>query len=100
LADLVHRLGDQLADVGVGVGRDGADLGDFLAGGRRLGDVLQLGDGGGDRLVDAALEVHRVHAGGDRLHALADEGLGQHGRGGGAVTGVVGGLGSDFLDHL
>src|SRR5690606_32332107 len=42
----------------------------------------------------------RVHAGGDGLGAFADEGLGQHGRGGGAVTGVVGGLGSDFLDHL
>src|SRR5690606_33495950 len=100
LADLVHRLGDQVADVGVGVGGDGADLGDLLGGRRRTRDGLQLGDRGGDRLVDAALEVHRVHAGGDRLHALADEGLGQHGRGGGAVTGVVGGLGSGFLDHL
>jgi hypothetical protein len=28
------------------------------------------------------------------------DGLGQHGGGGGAVTGDVGGLGSDFLDHL
>ena len=52
------------------------------------------------RLVDAALQVHRVHAGGDRLHALADERLRQHGGGGGAVAGVVGGLGSDFLHHL
>src|SRR5690606_3672338 len=53
-----------------------------------------------DGLVDAALEVHRVHAGGDRLGTLADEGLGQHGGGGGAVAGVVGGLGRDFLHHL
>jgi hypothetical protein len=51
-------------------------------------------------LVDAALEVHRVHAGGDELHAFADDGLGQHGGRRGAVTGDVGGLGSDFLDHL
>src|SRR5690606_17146985 len=41
-----------------------------------------------------------VHAGGDRLHALADEGLGQHGRGGGAVAGVVGSARGDFLHHL
>src|SRR5699024_2608013 len=100
LADLVHGLGDQLADVGVGVGRDRTDLGDLLAGRAGLGDLLQLLDGRGDGLVDAALEVHRVHAGGHGLHALADQGLGQHGGGGGAVAGVVGGLGSDFLDHL
>jgi hypothetical protein len=54
----------------------------------------------GDGLVDAALEVHRVHAGGHVLHAFAHDRLGQHGGGGGAVTGVVAGLGSDFLDHL
>src|SRR5690606_14337720 len=44
--------------------------------------------------------VHRVHAGGDGLGALADQRLRQHGRGGGAVTGVVGRLGGDFLHHL
>ena len=53
-----------------------------------------------DGLVDAALQVHRVHAGGDVLHAFADDRLRQHGGGGGAVAGDVGGLGSDFLDHL
>jgi hypothetical protein len=67
----------------------------------RHGQLRQLfGDGSLHGLVDAALEVHRVHAGGDRLQALAQHGLGQHGGGGGAVTGDVGGLGSDFLDHL
>ena len=57
-------------------------------------------DQGRDGLVDAALQVHRVHAGGHVLHAFAHDGLRQHGGGGGAVTGVVAGLGSDFLDHL
>jgi hypothetical protein len=57
-------------------------------------------DEGDDRLVDAALQIHRVHAGGHVLHAFAHDGLRQHGCSGGAVTGVVGGLGSDFLDHL
>src|SRR5690606_6588895 len=100
LADLLHRLGDDVADRLVAVGRNGADLGDGLVVGGRLGQLLQLLDGGLDGLVDAALEVHRVHARGHGLGAFADEGLGQHGGGGGAVTGVVGGLGSDFLDHL
>jgi len=100
LADLVHRIGDDLADGLVAVGRDRADLRDFLRGGGGLGGLLQLLDEGGDGLVDAALQVHRVHAGGHVLHAFADDGLGQHGGGGGAVTGDVAGLGSDFLDHL
>src|SRR5699024_5077131 len=100
LADLLHGLGDDVADVGIGVGGDGADLGDGLVVLGRVGQVGQLADGGDHGLVDAALEVHRVHAGGDRLHALADERLRQHGGGGGAVTGNVGGLGSGFLDVL
>ena len=77
-----------------------ANLRDFLGGGAGLGDLLQFFHGGDHRLVDAALQVHRVHAGGNELHAFLHDGLCQHGGGGGAVTGHVGGLGSDFLDHL
>ena len=40
LADLLHRVGDELADFGVVVGGDGADLGDHLAG-DRLGLALE-----------------------------------------------------------
>jgi len=100
LADLVHRVSDDLADRGIAVGRDRANLGDFLAGGDRLGQFLQLFHGGGHGLVDAALEVDRVEAGGDVLQAFLNDGLGQHGGGGGAVTGVVGGLGGNVLDQL
>src|SRR5581483_2205644 len=53
-----------------------------------------------DGKIDAALEVHRVHAGGNRLGAFANDGMGQHGRGGGAVAGRVSGLGGDFAHHL
>ena len=53
-----------------------------------------------DRRVDAALDVHRVVAGGHQLGALVVDGLGQHGGGGGAVAGDVGGLGGDLLHHL
>ncbi|MGY4167034.1 hypothetical protein ACVIM8_001107 [Bradyrhizobium sp. USDA 4529] len=100
VADLLHRLRDHLADRGIAIGRDGADLGDFGRGGDRLGALLDVLDHGRDRGVDTALEVHRVHAGGDRLGALADDGLRQHGRGGGAVTGGIVGLGSDLAQHL
>ena len=61
---------------------------------------LDVGDHGGDRLVDAALQVHRVTARGDRLQAFGDDRLGQDGGGGGAVAGLVVGLGGDFADQL
>ena len=100
VADLLHRLGEEVADLLVAVGRDGADLGDLVVGGDLLGVLLEVLDDGLDREVDAALEVHRVHAGGNRLGAFLDDGGGEHGRGGGAVTGDVGGLGRDLAHHL
>ncbi len=100
LADLVHGVRDDVADRFVPVGGDGGDLADFLAVVDLLGNARELGDRGLHGLVDAALEVDRVGAGGDVLQALAVDALGEHGRRGGAVTGAVGGLGSDFLDHL
>src|SRR3546814_4021709 len=53
-----------------------------------------------DGEVDAALQIHRVHAGGHRLHAFAHDGVGQHGRGGGAVAGDVAGPGGHLAHHL
>src|SRR5882762_7730225 len=100
LADLRHGVGNRLADALVRVRGDRADLRNrfrILAG---LGELLQLFGGGSDRKVDAALQVHRVGAGGHRLQASADDRLREHGGGGGAVAGLVGGVGSDFLHHL
>ena len=57
-------------------------------------------DGLVDGLLDAVLERHRVGAGGYVAQAFAHDRLGEQGRGGGAVTGDVVGLGGDFLDQL
>ena len=38
LADFFHRIGDDLADIGIRVGRNGANLSDFLGRGARLGE--------------------------------------------------------------
>jgi hypothetical protein len=54
-----------------------------------LARFSMLLDHGGDGDVDAALEVHRVHAGGDGLGAFAHDRLREHGGGGGAVAGIV-----------
>ncbi len=100
VADLLHGFGDHLADRLVAVGGDGADLGDLFRGLDLLGVLDERRDDLGDGVVDAALQVHRVHAGGNRLVAFLDDRLGEHGGGGGAVAGDVVGLGGDFADHL
>src|SRR5690606_31694686 len=100
LANLVHGVSNDLADGLVAVGGDGTDLSDFLAGGAGLGQLLQLFNSNSYRLVDTALEVHRVDASGNVLQAFFNDGLCQHSSGRGAVTSVVGGLGSNFLDQL
>ena len=59
-----------------------------------------LGDDGLDGLLDAALDDHRVGAGGDDPQALRDHRLAEDHRGGGAVAGDVVGLGRDLLEEL
>ncbi len=100
LADLVHRIGNDLADRFVRVGGNSADLGDFLARSAGLGELLQLLDHGDDRLVDPAFQVHGVHSGGDELHAFLHDRLGENGGSRRAVTRDIRGLRGDFLHHL
>src|SRR2546421_530519 len=85
---------------GIAVRRDGADLRHF--GGRTdlAGALLDVLDHRQHRDVDAALEIHRVHAGRDRLRALAHDRLREHGCGGGAVAREIVGLLRDFAHHL
>ena len=100
VADLLHRLGDHLADRRVAVGGDRADLRDLVGVGDLAAVLLEVGDDRLDGEVDAALDVHRVGAGGDRLGAFLDDGVGEHRRGGGAVARGVALLGGDFAHHL
>ena len=89
-----------LADDRVVVGADGGDLLHLLLLGQLLGHALQGLDDGLDGLVDAALDGHRVGAGGDVAQAFLIDGQGQDGRGGGAVAGHVAGLLGDGVDEL
>jgi hypothetical protein len=100
LPNLLHGVGDDPADGLVAVGRDGADLGDLRRVACRLGKLLQLLDDGGGGLLDAAFEIHRVHARGDESASLPEDGLRQDRGRRGAVTGDVGGLAGDLPDHL
>src|ERR1700681_3440103 len=100
LADLRHRVGNRLADALVGVRGDRADLRNRLRVLAGLGELLEFFGRRQDRLVDAALQIHRIDARGNGLEAFADDRLCKNGRGGGAIAGFVGSVGSDFLHHL
>ena len=100
LADLVHRVGDDLADGGVPVRRNRGDLLDLFLVLHLLGDLVEVRNGGFNGLADAALNADGVRAGGDELQTFAIDGLGQHGGRGGAVARGVAGFAGDFADHL
>ena len=100
LADLLEGVGHQLADGRVVVGADAGDLLHLFLLGQPLGHAFQVLDDGFDGLVDAALDGHRIGAGGDVAQAFLIDGQGQDGRGGGAVAGHVAGLLGDGVDQL
>ena len=99
LAHLVDGLGDHPADLGVG-GRDRGHLGDLVLRVGVAGDAPQRGDSRLDAGLDPLLERHGVGPGGHVAQALVDHGPGQHGGGGGAVTGDVVGLLGHLFDQL
>ena len=100
VADLLHGFGKEAADLGIAIGRDGADLRDLVV----VGDVARLGlqflHNRLNRLVDAALEVHRVHARRHGLRAFLDDCVRENGRGRGAIASNVAGLRCDRAHHL
>ncbi len=100
IADLVHGLGDHVTNFFFAVCGDGTNLCDLVIRLDLLGVFFQLLDNFGNCLVDTALEVHRVHAGGNALHAFANDGLCENRGSRGAVTCNVVRLGSDFAEHL
>ena len=101
LADLAERLGHQLADLRIVVRRDRCHLRHLFLLGEALGQrPLQEFDGLVDGLLDAFLDAHRVGPGGDVPQAFLVDGQGEHGRGGGAVAGGVGGLLGDRVHEF
>ena len=100
IADPLHGVGEAAADLPVAVGRDGADLRNLDVRGDLRGVVFEFRDDGFDREIDAALQVHGIHAGGHRLGALPDDRMREHDGGGRAVAGLIGGFCCDLAHHL
>ena len=62
--------------------------------------LVELRDRGGDGLLDAAADGHRIAAGHDVAGAFAEDRAGQHGGGRRAVAGERRGLVGHFVDEL
>ena len=99
LADLVQSLSDLLADLGVSSG-DGGGSSNLVLGLNVLGSNDELLDDDLGGLLNAATQRDRVGTGDHVLQTLVNQGLGEHGCGGGTVAGDVVGLLGDFLDQL
>ena len=99
-ADLVHGIGDDVADLRITVGRDRADLRDLDVRGDLPSLLFEVGHDRFDRAIDTALQVHRVHARSHRLDAIPGDHAGQQHCRGGAVAGFIGGIGRDRPHHL
>ena len=98
-ADLLHRVGEFIADFRVAVGRDRADLGDGFFIAAFDGHFLEFFGDVFDGLVHAALHLDGADPGDDGFEAFVVNGFGHDGRGGRAVAGHVGGFAGDFADH-
>src|SRR3712207_4151434 len=99
LADLLDRIGDHVADLLV-AGRDRRHSGDLLLAGDLARLVAQDLDDLVHRVLDPTAQGQRIGAGGHVLEALADDRLGQQGRGRRAVAGDVVGRGRDLANEL
>src|SRR5690606_15692800 len=100
VANLLHRFRDHLANFGFAVGGNGADLCNFFRSLDLGGSIVEVSNDFADGEVDAALQVHRVHTSGNSLGTFLNDRLSENRRGGGAVTGLVVGLGCYFAQHL
>ena len=100
LADLLHGVCNHLTDFSFAIGRDRADLCDFRRTRNGLRTLNEVRNNSVYCCVDAALQVHWVHARCNRLHAFANDCLRQYCCSGRAVTSRVIGLAGHFAQHL
>ena len=98
-ANFVHHIGDKFANLAVS-GGDRGDLSYFFACLDRFAHRLDFVDDGLNALLQTTAQDHRISARSQIPEALGNDGLCQHGRGGGTVTSHIICLGRDLFKQL
>ncbi len=88
------------ADFLIAVRGNGSDLRDLRVAGDLARILLEILHHGIDGEIDAALQVHGVHTGSNRLGAFLDNGLGEHSCGRRAIASEIVGFRGDLAQHL
>lgn len=97
LANLLHGVGNQLADVGITVGTDSGDLGNLGAGSDIPLVGLEVLNNSIDSSLSATAKIHGVAASSYVLDGLREDGPGKDGGRSRTVTSGLVGLRSDIL---
>ena len=100
LAHLLQGLSEQIADRAVVVGTDSPNLRHFFGTLHLLCHLREAADGSRHGLLNSPAHSHWIAASSHHAGALAENRPGEHGRGGGAVAGEIGGLGGNFVHEL
>lgn len=99
MAKLLENSGQNTTDVLITVGRNGGNGLNLSAGLHGGGHILELLDDDVNGELNTTAEVHGVHASGNRLASLLEDGASKNGGGGGAITSLIVGLGGNLLDE-
>jgi hypothetical protein len=99
LANLVHGTGEKVTNVLVAVGGNGGDLGNLGRSGNDLGVLLQVLDNRVHGRLNTSPEVGRVHASGNGLEPLDEDGTRQNSGSGSTVTSSLVGLVRNILNE-
>ena len=99
--DFLHGISEEFADFGIPVGRNGANLGDFLLDVNFFEFFFRSSTTASTASSTPYLKSIGFMPAVDRLGVLpATDRLGEHGRRSGAIAGLISGLGCDFSHHL
>ena len=100
LANLVHGIGDDIANLLVPVGRNGGHLLDFVLGLNLLGGLVECHHSRFDSLLNTTLDSDWAGTCGDMLQSVTEDSLSQYGRRSCTVAGSITGLTRDLANHL
>lgn len=98
--EIMNRLGDNIEDLGLEVGRDGEKMGKLLRSVDIFGIIKKIRKKLVEREVDEEIKVNRVNERGKGIGELMKDGMKEKGRGSGEVKGSIVGIGRKLEKNM